>query len=367
MSRQEYSLVLPAFTIGANAYDKVGQMTRHFGHKAVIIGGKTALSKAKPSLLKACEANGITVTDVLWYGGDATFEHADALIAQDAVKEADFVFAVGGGRAIDTCKVVADKSDKPLFAFPTVASNCAPTTSLGVIYKPDKSLAGYYFTPQPPVHTFINTAIIADSPYQLFWAGIGDAMSKECEALYSSRKADVFHTIYLGQALAKVCQGPLLKYGEQALKDFKSQTLSPALQECILDIIVSTGLVSNCMTAPDESYYYNSTVAHLFYNSATAVNHVAEKHLHGEIVSFGVLVLMTFAGMLEERAQLAEFYKKVGFPTTLADIDATEADIDTIVDRAPSIMEYKRMGDDITPELFRKAIVETDAFGKSLK
>ena len=47
----DYTLVLPAFTIGANAYDAIGRVTKHFGKKVVIIGGKTALSKAKQPLL----------------------------------------------------------------------------------------------------------------------------------------------------------------------------------------------------------------------------------------------------------------------------------------------------------------------------
>ena len=40
---------------------------------------------------------------------------------------------------------------------------------------------------QPAYHTFVNTKIIADSPSHLFWAGIGDALSKECEVLFAAR------------------------------------------------------------------------------------------------------------------------------------------------------------------------------------
>ena len=43
MSQSDYTLVLPAFTIGVHAYDAIGKITRHFGKKVVIIGGKTAL------------------------------------------------------------------------------------------------------------------------------------------------------------------------------------------------------------------------------------------------------------------------------------------------------------------------------------
>lgn len=57
MSRTDYSLVLPAYTIGSHAYDSIGKITKHFGKKVVIIGGKTALEKAKQPLLDALKKN----------------------------------------------------------------------------------------------------------------------------------------------------------------------------------------------------------------------------------------------------------------------------------------------------------------------
>lgn len=34
MSKSEYTLVLPAFTIGIHAYDAIGKITKHFGKKS---------------------------------------------------------------------------------------------------------------------------------------------------------------------------------------------------------------------------------------------------------------------------------------------------------------------------------------------
>ena len=65
MSKSEYTLVLPAFTIGIHAYDAIGKITKHFGKKVVIIGGKTALSKAKQPLLDAIAKTDLEVLDVL--------------------------------------------------------------------------------------------------------------------------------------------------------------------------------------------------------------------------------------------------------------------------------------------------------------
>ncbi|MEI3330103.1 MAG: iron-containing alcohol dehydrogenase [Oscillospiraceae bacterium] len=80
------------------------------------------------------------------------------------VADADMIFAVGGGKAIDTCKVLAHETNRPFFTFPTIASTCASCTSLGIVYHPDGSLREYSFSKIPPDHIFIDTEIIANAP-----------------------------------------------------------------------------------------------------------------------------------------------------------------------------------------------------------
>ena len=185
MSNQ--TIYLPNYTVGEDAYDKIGYITQAYGKKAIVIGGKTAISKAKPALLKGVEDSGTILLDFLWYGGDSTMENVQSLEAEPLVQEADMLFAVGGGRACDTVKVLGALTNKPVFTFPTLASNCAACTSLSVMYNADGSFKEYSYQNHPPLHTFINTQIIAESPAELFWAGIGDALSKEYEVEYSCR------------------------------------------------------------------------------------------------------------------------------------------------------------------------------------
>ena len=70
----------------------------------------------------------------------------------------------------------------------------------------------------PSYHTFVNTKIIADSPEKLLWAGIGDALSKECEVLFASRDKFIYHTPLMGQCISKVCTTPLVEYGAKHWK-----------------------------------------------------------------------------------------------------------------------------------------------------
>ena len=97
------------------------------------------MSKAKDALLEGIAGSDLKILDFIWYGGDSTYENGNALIANETVQQADIIFGVGGGRACDTCKYVANEMDKPLFTFPTVGSNCASVTAICVIYNPDGS------------------------------------------------------------------------------------------------------------------------------------------------------------------------------------------------------------------------------------
>lgn len=256
-----YSVNLPSYTIGEGCYKEIPHTTRFYGKTAVVIGGKIAMSKAKDKILEGIKDSDVEILDFIWYGGDSTYENGNALIDMDVVKKADMIFAVGGGRACDTCKYVANEMDKPLFCFPTVASNCASVTAISVIYNPDGSFREYYY-PKNANHTFIESSIIADSPEELLWAGIGDALSKECEAVFASKEDELSHTPMMGVQLSKICTTPLVEYGKKALDDLRANKVSYELEQVALDIIISTGLVSNMVSAAPK-YYYNSSLAHL--------------------------------------------------------------------------------------------------------
>lgn len=170
----------------------------------------------------------------------------------------------------------------------------------------------------------------------------------------------------LGVQVAAICEGPLLRYGKAALDDFRAGRVTEAFSETVLDIIISTGIASNLLTT-EHAHYFNSSLAHCFYNS-TMVLPAGHRHLHGETVSFGCLVLMAFDGNDEGLERLARFNKSLGLPVKLADLDMTEADLDPVIERAQTLREWTCVpeGVTVTPESFRAAILKADAFGRGL-
>lgn len=361
-----YTNCLPSWSVGPDCYKDVYGVVRRFGKTAVVIGGKTALSKAYEPLKEALAGTGFSLSDALWYGGNATYEHAGELETMEAVKNADMIFAVGGGRALDTCKVVAQHLDKPLFTFPTIASNCAPTTSLAVMYNANDTFKDYFYPERCPVHAFINTKIIAEAPEELLWAGIGDSLSKECEVELASRGVDLFHTTLLGTQVAHACTEPLVGYGEKALEQCRNNTPGYELEQVSLAIVVSTGLVSNLTVDPGQKYYYNSSLAHCVYYGATLVPASGGKHLHGEIVSFGVLTLLAYDKQTELFDRVLKFNHSVGLPVTLDEIELTREDLQTVADKAASVLEWTKAPYKVTKEAFIQAMLDADAAGRKL-
>lgn len=315
------NVFFPSYTIGPDAYNEIPSVCPRFGRSAVIIGGKHALAAAEADIRKAA-GDALTITGTFWYGGDSTFENAEALEKNPEIQKADMIFAVGGGRAVDTCKCAAEHMNKPIFAFPTLASNCAPVTAVCVIYYPDHRFRQVWYRSRPPFHTFINTKIIAEAPREYLWAGIGDALSKQYESLFSSRGKALDYVEALGIQIASGCSEGLLSNGEAALKSADQKKVSPELERVAQNIILTTGLVSNCV--PEQ---YNSSIAHGIYYSHCSIPRT-RPHLHGAVVCYGVLVLLTLDKQIEERDRVFDFCCRTGLPHCLDDVEMKQIDLD---------------------------------------
>lgn len=360
-----YSVFLPSYSVGEDCYKEVPEVTRRFGKKAVVVGGKTAMAKAKESLLDGVKGSDVEILDFVWYGGNSTYENAEMVMANEKVKEADMIFAVGGGRAVDTCKVAADKLDKPFFTFPTIASNCAACSAIAVIYNQDGSFNEYYYIKAPAVHTFLNTKVVAEAPETYLWAGIGDALSKQTEVLLATREEKLSHTPLLGKQLSNACDEPLLEFGKKALEDCRNNKTSYELEQVALDIVISTGLVSNLSSDPGK-YYYNSSLAHAFYYGSTVVQK-SEAHLHGEIVAFGVLCLLTYDKQFEKRKKLFEFNKSVNLPVCLDDLEIKKDDLPKMAAKANGTTEWGCAPYEVTEDKFVQAVLECDEAGQAYR
>ena len=335
-SMPNYSLTLPSWSVGVDALNKLREIIPA-GKTAVVIGGRKGTAAIRERLEKAA-ADHVSILDFLWYGGEASDENIQMLAAEDAVQQADMIFAVGGGKALDTCKALGFRIGKPVYAFPTIASTCAACTAVAILYHPDGSFAAPCFLPGPPKHTFIDTEVIASAPERYLWAGLGDTYAKYFESSVSSRGDELAYYHALGVSVSRSCLDPLLQYGEKAFRDHKEKKVTEELTQVILTVIVTTAIASILLTA-DKIIDYNTGLAHAVFYALTAFPelHMERDHLHGEVVGFGVLILLLADGQEEMFRKMYAFNRSVGLPTRLEHIGVTEADLNKVLPKVLSM------------------------------
>ncbi len=355
------SLHLPAWPAGERALDRIRDFCPA-GQTAVVIGGRKGTAAIRARLEKAA-AGRVSLLGFLWYGGEASEENVSALREQDMVRQADMIFAVGGGKALDTCKVLGMRLQKPVYAFPTIASTCAACTAVAILYHPDGNFAGPCFLPAPPVHTFIDTAVISAAPPRYLWAGLGDTYAKFFESSVSSRGDSLTYCQDLGVSVSRSCLDPLLRYGEKAFLDHRNKTVSEELTQVIMTIIVTTAVASILLTA-DRRIDYNTGLAHAVFYALTAFPefHMERDHLHGGVVGFGVLILLLADGQEDMFRTMYTFNRSVGLPTRLEHIGLTEKDLEKALPRVVSMPDIAHNPYPVTLEMLSGAFRRLQEF-----
>ncbi len=355
MKLENYEVHLPNYSIGDHIYDKIGPVCESYGKTVLLIGGKKALAAAEDKIRSYVAKTNLEIIGVELYGNDCTYANVEKLRQLPVYSEADMVFGVGGGKALDTVKCLCITDDKPVFTFPTIASNCAACTSVSIMYNDDGTFLKPNFFVRPAMHAFIDTEIIAKAPAKYMWAGIGDTYAKYYEATISSRDERLEHFTALGVATSVMCRNPLLDYGAKALQDHKQGLCTYDVEQVILAIVVTTGIASIFLTK-DFTPDYNSGLAHAIFYALTSYPVIEEKHLHGEVVGFGVLFALLVDEQYDEFEKIYTLNRELGLPTSLEQIEITEEQWDESLDRIPEMSDVKHYPYKVTREMLEKAM-----------
>lgn len=355
MKLENYEVHLPNYSIGDSIYDKIGPVCESYGKKVLIIGGKRALAAAEEKIRRYVSQTNLEIIGVELYGTDCTYATVEALRSLDLYKQADMLFGVGGGKALDTVKCLCIPDDKPVFTFPTIASNCAACTSVSIMYHEDGTFLKPHFFVRPSMHAFIDTEIIAKAPVRYMWAGIGDTYAKYYEAAISSRGERLEHFTALGVALSVMCRNPLLDYGAKALQDHQKGLCTYEIEQVILAIVVTTGIASIFLTK-DSTPDYNSGLAHAIFYALTSYPVIEQKHLHGEVVGFGVLLALLADGQDDEFEKIYNLNKELHLPTSLTQIDITPEQWDETMNRIPDMSDIAHYPYNVTRQMLEDAM-----------
>ena len=357
---ENYSMHLPSYSIGSEVYNKIPEICGKYVTKVIAIGGHKALAASKEKILEAIKSSKLEILDFIWYGGESSYENVELLMENPSVKEADMIFSIGGGKSTDTGKCLGVKINKPVFSFPTIASNCSACTSVSIMYYPDGRFREPFFYPAPPVHAFIDTEITVHSPARYLWAGMGDTYAKYFEAVMSSKGEDLQHYFQMGVNASYMCYEPIMKYGKAAMDANERGENSYAYEQVVLAIVVSTALASIYLTA-EHTVHYNSGLAHAIFYSLTAHPHIEKNHLHGEVVSYGVLNLLLVDNNIKDFQRVYEFNQSVGLPVCLADLEFAEEQIEKLAEDAVVMKDIEHNPYIITKEMLSEAMKKLEA------
>ncbi|MEB3181206.1 MAG: iron-containing alcohol dehydrogenase family protein [Nostocaceae cyanobacterium] len=307
--------VAPAKVIrGCQALTQAGQAIARLGSRPLIVGGKHSLAVTQPRLHPVLEQQQLQFTQSD-YGADCSEATLKALRKTANSHKADVIIGVGGGKALDTAKLVAYKLQLPVVTIPTSAATCAAWTALSNVYSDEGAFLYDVPLERCPDLLILDYDLVQTAPQHTLVAGIGDAIAKWYEASVSSGHSEDTLIIAAVQQ-ARVLRDILFQKSTAALQAPGSTIWREVVDATVLLAGVIGGLGGAvCRTV----------AAHAVHNGLT---HIAgHSSIHGEKVSYGILVQLRLEEMVQgnqlaatARQQLLKFYDEIGLPKTLADL-----------------------------------------------
>lgn len=311
---------------GRDATESLGRELTHLGltGPALIVASARIAAQLSDIWQRSLNEAGIDYR-VHGFGGECSQPEIDAGIEAARAGRAAVVIGAGGGKALDAARAIASALDLAMVTCPTLASSDAPCSALSVVYRPDGVFDRLQFYPRNPDLVLVDTSVVAAAPRRYLVSGMGDALATWFEArtvieAHGVNQLGGRPTLSAG-ALAELCCRTLYSDGPSAAVAVEQGAVTPALERIVEANTLLSGLGF-------ESG--GLAIAHSVHNGLTAA---AQTHdfLHGEKVAFGLLVQLVVEGRpAAEFAQVRDFCRSVGLPTTLADIGLADVDAGTL-------------------------------------
>lgn len=353
----------------------LGYFVKTFGTSALLIAHPDDVNRVKAKLDATAEKFGVTFVESGFHG-ECSRQEVKRLQELAKEKNCNCTIGLGGGKAIDTAKCVAE--GEALIIVPTIAATDAPTSHSAVLYTPEGAFDDYAYFKQSPSVILIDTTVIANAPTRFLVSGMGDALSTYFEAranVQSCTKVNAglpcgFREGVCGEArgtnaafaLAKLCYQTLMSDGIKAKIASDANMVTPALENIIETNILLSGIgfESGGLAA-----------AHAIHDGLTILEGT-HKYFHGEKVAFGTLAQLALENApKEEIREVLDFCTAVGLPICLEDIGVDQISQEELLEVAkkaciPEESVYA-MPFPVTVESVAAAILTADEIGKSYK
>lgn len=270
--------------------------------------GASALLVSGNSTMKLAGSRVKQILDKDYEVGTFLAEEINGAIIKDAEHAAagvDFLIGVGGGRVIDTAKIVSYNLDRPFISIPTAASHDGIASARASV----PTIEGHAsLEAQPPMAIVADTGIIASAPHRLLAAGCADVISN--------------YTAILDWELAHRVKGePMSEYAitlskmtaEILVKD--AHLIKPHQEQSawiVIKALVSSGVAMSIAGSSRPASGGEHKFSHALDKLAPG------KALHGESCGIGTIISMYLHG--GDWRAIRTSLKNIGAPTTPADL-----------------------------------------------
>jgi glycerol dehydrogenase len=348
---------------GLNILDQLPDYIKLLGTKALIIASHTSFNHLLSRLNFKENDDRIFVEE---FQGECCEKELHRLSDIMNRLRADVVVGMGGGKTIDTAKILADRAGLPVIIVPTIASTDAPCSGCAVIYSEEGVFHSVYYLKLNPQVVLVDTNVIANAPVRFLVAGMGDALStwfeaRSCNLTGSPNECGGYSTM-TGLNLAKLCYDTLLLYGADAKKDCENHLITPALEYIIEanTLLSGIGFESSGLAT-----------AHSVHNGLSILEET-HSFYHGEKVAFGVLTGLHLTGAPpEETATVYSFCAEIGLPTTFSNLNIVDSSRNRLMRVAMKActptegIHHEAIL--VTPEKVIDAMLAADAMGRNRK
>lgn len=249
---------------------------------------------------------------------DCCIEDLEKLKQLALTNNCDSIIAAGGGKVLDSGKLLAHSLSLPCITIPLSASTCAGWTALANIYSDKGKFIKDVSLSSCPEILIFDHSFIQSAPRKTLTSGIADSLAKWYESsVTSSNNSDGI--IQQAIQISRVLRDQLFIHGEDAYNNPSSSNTS--WRNVIEANALTAGLVggiggAKCRTA----------AAHALHNAITQLEPM-NKPLHGEIVGVGILIQLRLEefknnNKLADQSikQLEKFMKNLNLPTTISEL-----------------------------------------------
>jgi len=333
------------------------------GNRGLIISSRTVKETVLSKFSKQWEEYSVHIAE---FKGECCEKELQRLNEIVSKKKINVVVGMGGGKAIDAAKIVADRAQVPVIIVPTIASTDAPCSGCAVIYSENGVFETVYYQRMNPEVVLVDMNVITNAPVRFLVAGMGDALAtwfeaRSCRRTQSMNECGGYSTM-TALNLAKLCYETLLQYGEAAKIANENKIITPALNYIVEANILLSGIGF-------ESSGLAS--AHSIHNGLSALDET-HSYYHGEKVAFGVLAGLHLTDALPSEIETVySFCEKIGLPTTFEQIGLREVYKSRLIKAAvKSCMPQECIHHEaglITAEKVMFAMIAADAMGKYRK